>query len=250
MQRFGPLVTALLLLAVVGMPAYAETEAAFAEVEQRMAEEVVAFINAERVAAGLNPLEVWHTNEFAVRSNEDYRDTGEAHRIIAEVRAEGYPASIIGEIQGVNVYAEGMVDGWMNSPGHHDIMMGPAAVAVAVAVGCFDARGGAFFTGHILQGVSTGQADAPVAGGDDRGLTSCSEIVLPRDSGMEQVAAYLPWVGGGLAALLVLSLVSTVADRRKQRTMEQQAAAQVANERQTRPGSNRGMAQVIDDLTP
>ena len=102
-----------------------------------------------------------------------------------------------------------------------------------------------FITSREPQG-STPVAES--AATSDAG-TSCADAFPASGHSMDGVVTYLPWVGGGLVALLVLSFVSTVADRRKQRTMEQQAAAQVANERQAGPGSNRGMAQVIDDLT-
>lgn len=254
-KRYLVAFTVALLLAAVALPAAADGTSVDA-VEQRIAEETVAFINAERVAAGVDPLAVWDTDEHVVRSNEDYSETWEGHRIFSEVAGD-YPsatARLVGENQGPRGRSGGQVAGWRRSPGHNANQLRPELTHMAVAVSC-GATGTGAMTAHFIVS-SEPRSPTPVAeelATGDAG-TSCADALPVTGHTMDDVAAYLPWVGGGFGVLLVLSLMSTLADRRKRAALQQNAQKPerkaVEAVRAGFLSGKRPAEEVVDDIIP
>lgn len=206
----GMVRTSAMSVTLLGMLLFGTTDAAaserpdprevdFSGVEQRLEAEVAAYINRERVEAGLEPLEVWHENDLARAGNVDYLESdGEvAHRIVREQGSDHYGsqgARPAGEIQGGTnrpTTAARRVESWRNSPPHNDIMLSGSPTHLTVAVHCVPNDSGRLITlWSTAQFVAAtpGDTDRPVAGHVAGDEPDDVESLSCRDA--DQLAAY------------------------------------------------------------
>lgn len=230
----------------------------FSDVEPTIQQEVIEFINRERVEAGLDPLEVWDDDSMAHRANDDYLaiDGEEAHRLVPELgpdyQAQG--ARWFGENQYMRVRGPSgrVVQGWRESDGHNRNMLTPEATHVAVATTC-EARdihpSAIWATAHVII-ATPGDGPAPVAehaAAEDVG-TACDDAAALDEEDSEQGPAsdaeavrlddllrpYATEIGIGLAALFILGSVRGRHRRRRQERRDRQRRQELAAQNETR----------------
>ena len=145
------------------------------DAEAAMEADMAEAINAERQAAGLDPLELFDDHDQARDASQDRADGGEPHalyraHIATDQQARGQIPG--GEIQGTRptaLPASHQVGGWYRSEEHRDIMLHPDQTHVAVGVICADTS--AYSTAMFLR-----QPDLPAAGElPDRDLPAPSQ---------------------------------------------------------------------------
>ena len=104
--------------------------------------QVIYLVNEERQALGLGPL--WNNaqlyeaamgHSLDMATNNFFSHTGSnGSTFVQRIQAEGYTGSPYGECIGMGYpTAEAMVDGWMNSPPHHDIIMSPSINRIGIS---------------------------------------------------------------------------------------------------------------------
>jgi hypothetical protein len=230
----------------------------YTEVEAILAEEVAAYVNRERVDAGLAPLGLWPDAELARRANVDYVESGGeiAHRIVRSEGAAYYAAQGAqhrGEIQGgttTPTFAQRRVWSWRHSPPHNRIMRGDGPTHMAVAVHCVpNERGTLLRLWATVQFVAADEngADTPIADtaavddpDDSAPGHTCRDVqaiadhdaeqeaaVALRRQQWEQLVAYWPHAAGGLVGLMLLSGLHT---RRRERQVLRRRAELRAEE--------------------
>lgn len=109
-----------------------------------MASAVIGYVNAARAANGLGPLTLNGALTAAAEAYAQYlTDTSQFTHdanggLLARIQAAGYDGGYAGEAiwEGWGNYASGeVVDEWLNSPPHREILLG--AVYTDIGVGCY-----------------------------------------------------------------------------------------------------------------
>ena len=211
------ILTAALLVAAVSTAAYAEPST-----HNDSERAVVAYINAERVAKGLEPLTLHDDNQYAIEASLDYVETRNAHALMPQFRETGVYSDYrgFGEVQtGLGCSLESAVYAWTNSEEHRAIIMHPDATHIAFAALCTPNGGGgdtqrlspqprAGQTAHILVGNNRGDGEVLIA--DQRAdLSRHQTDFVPVEAPSEEVVAerirLAIAIGGTLTALLFLA---------------------------------------------
>ncbi len=103
--------------------------------------EVISLVNNERAALGLSPLSGngalgsgARTHSTDMACNNFFSHTGsDGSNFVTRVSRAGFGGSPMGEVIAAGYGSpSGVVAGWMNSPGHRDILMNPNATLIGV----------------------------------------------------------------------------------------------------------------------